>query len=549
MIPSSASTAGDSRPTALDKSHPTTGDCGSCHTTTPTFAAHVTTGAKPTNHIPTNAPCAQCHTTAGNYAAYVMGATGHTGITTGCAQCHATGLTFANMAPPTLVEPPTGPTGHIPVGSLACELCHSPTNFSTFSGTVMKHTAVRANACDSCHEYGMAWKTNTGVQLWVRPSPSHHKGLDCGGSGCHTSRDKHALRPTSATAVAAKTGVVKAAATGAPLARVAPAVPTSGIAALRSIVGATSGAASGTPFGLASVMPATGPFNHQSAAGATCVSCHSRSPELSKPPTHIATSDNCQACHTTLAWLPVRVVDHTQVKGLCANCHNGRVAAGKPSRHISATNSCEMCHTTNAWTPARFDHEATAPHTCINCHNAVQAIGLPRNHVPTALQCDSCHGTLAWLPAKLDHSNIAAGCPTCHNGTIAVGKPAAHMSMQRDCSTCHSYPDWSLIRFKHISAAYPGEHRAALSCVSCHTSNSDQVPYPSAADAGSCGACHAAQFKPDAHVKTAKGDKYTASELKNCSGACHIYSDATRSSVIKNVPGPHHRISDATFGH
>ena len=76
MLASTSTAAGDSRPTALDKSHPTTGDCGGCHTTTPTFAGNVTSGSKPTNHIPTNAPCAQCHTTAGNYAAYVMGTHG-----------------------------------------------------------------------------------------------------------------------------------------------------------------------------------------------------------------------------------------------------------------------------------------------------------------------------------------------------------------------------------------------------------------------------------------------------------------------------------------
>src|SRR5256885_8229284 len=60
--------------------------------------------AKPANHIPTSAPCAQCHTTAGNFGAYVMGATGHAGITTNCALCHAYGLSFYNMAPPTLVR-------------------------------------------------------------------------------------------------------------------------------------------------------------------------------------------------------------------------------------------------------------------------------------------------------------------------------------------------------------------------------------------------------------------------------------------------------------
>ena len=44
MLASTATTAGDSRPTALDKNHPTSGDCSGCHTTTPTFASNVTSG-------------------------------------------------------------------------------------------------------------------------------------------------------------------------------------------------------------------------------------------------------------------------------------------------------------------------------------------------------------------------------------------------------------------------------------------------------------------------------------------------------------------------
>src|SRR5204863_202023 len=64
MIASSTTAAGDSRPnTTLDSKHPTTGDCGNCHVTSPTFAANLLpTAGKPTNHIPTTAPCAQCHT-------------------------------------------------------------------------------------------------------------------------------------------------------------------------------------------------------------------------------------------------------------------------------------------------------------------------------------------------------------------------------------------------------------------------------------------------------------------------------------------------------
>src|SRR6516162_6381452 len=173
MMASTTATWADSRPTAYDKSHPTSGECSGCHTTTPTFATNQSgSSAKPANHIPTNAACAQCHTTAGNYGVYTMGATGHTGITRNCAQCHAYGMSFYNMAPPTLVEPPSGATGHIPAvppngtSAIACELCHSPTVFTTFSGTVMRHAYVTAMKCESCHEYGMRWKTNVGTPLW-----------------------------------------------------------------------------------------------------------------------------------------------------------------------------------------------------------------------------------------------------------------------------------------------------------------------------------------------------------------------------------------------
>jgi hypothetical protein len=67
MMAGSATAWGDSRPQAFDKTHPATGDCIGCHTTSPTFATNqMGSAAKPANHIPTNAPCAQCHTTAGN---------------------------------------------------------------------------------------------------------------------------------------------------------------------------------------------------------------------------------------------------------------------------------------------------------------------------------------------------------------------------------------------------------------------------------------------------------------------------------------------------
>jgi hypothetical protein len=544
MIVGTAAAWGDSRPTAYDKSHPTSGDCNSCHTTTPTFATNQSgSSAKPANHIPTNAPCAQCHTTAGNYGVYTMGATGHTGIASNCAQCHAYGMSFYNMAPPTLVEPPSGATGHIPAvppngtTAIACELCHSPAVFTTFSGTVMVHATVTAMKCMSCHEYGMTWKVNT--TLWRRPSPSHHAGQDCGGSGCHTSRDvKFVTRGPVARAGTTTTAPARSGGTTAPTPNTGPVprVPAGSLAG--SIPGDIQAPASTT---------AGAAFSHANLARMACVTCHSAASGNGKPAGHITSKDACQNCHTTLAWLPVRQVDHSQVMGTCASCHNGTIATGKSSNHLPTTGACERCHTTNAWTPARFDHAAVAPHTCTTCHNSVRAIGLPRAHIPTTQQCDTCHGTLAWTPAKVDHRTLTASCASCHNNVAAVGVPPNHMSTRVDCASCHSYPDWEALHFRHASAAYPGDHHAPLECKSCHTSNTDKVPYAWPAEAGTCAACHTKDFKPSAHPKTLKGATYTAHELANCSGACHVYSDTTQSTIARSPRAPHHRVTDATF--
>ncbi|MFM2287658.1 MAG: hypothetical protein RL684_801, partial [Pseudomonadota bacterium] len=149
--------------------HVAAGECSTCHFNTTSFKGATDL---PANHIPLPAAdknnCALCHLTAGNYSIATMN---HVNITSNCIQCHGYGLSFANMAPPTLKAPPSGPTGHIPsnkpngASDIACELCHTPTVFTTFAGTVMRHANVKAMTCMSCHELGLQWKTNTGVQL------------------------------------------------------------------------------------------------------------------------------------------------------------------------------------------------------------------------------------------------------------------------------------------------------------------------------------------------------------------------------------------------
>src|SRR6202035_5958746 len=143
--------------------------------------------------------------------------------------------------------------------------------------------------------------------------------------------------------------------------------PATGVTA-RTGVGPAPRAGTAAP---ALVQPATSasaaagaPFNHATVAATACVTCHSAASGSGKLASQLATSHNCQSCHTTLAWLPVRAVDHTQVTGTCVSCHNGVIAIGKPSRHLPTSAGCESCHTTNAWTPARFDHLGGGAHTC-----------------------------------------------------------------------------------------------------------------------------------------------------------------------------------------
>jgi hypothetical protein len=540
--------------------HVTAGECSNCHFSTTTFKGAL---SMPSNHIPLpaadGANCSLCHINANDYSFYTMN---HNGIANNCAQCHGTGMSFANIAPPALKEPPTGAPAHIPTGNIPCELCHSPTNFATFGGTMIKHAAVAAQPCKSCHEFGMSWY---GISnLWVRDGPDHHKGQDCGGAGCHSPRDtggggangnsvttKAKAKAASVTApgTATSAAVTSGNAATSTAAANGSTATTNGIAAQASKSAAPGIARTGRlnlMAGLAINGPTTpqGQFNHQNATGTRCATCH-----MGLPGTHIATSSSCESCHTTLAWLPVRGVDHTQVRGTCASCHNGTAATGISHRHLPVTRGCDSCHTTNAWTPARFDHAAAAQRPCSGCHDAVHAIGLPRNHIPTTKQCDACHGTLAWNPVRLDHSTLTVGCHTCHNNAGAIGKPAHHMITERDCATCHAYPDWSVISFRHTATLYPGQHHAALSCEQCHATNSEQVVYVAPAKASTCGGCHARDFKATAHPQTVKGQLYGAGELANCTGACHVYSDSTRTTITRSVPGPHHRVTDAAFRH
>jgi hypothetical protein len=204
--------------------------------------------------------------------------------------------------------------------------------------------------------------------------------------------------------------------------------------------------------------------------------------------------------------------------GTCSSCHNGTTATGKNATHIATTNNCDACHTTTTWTTAVVDHTAVMG-TCSSCHNGTTATGKNATHIVTTAECNTCHTTTAWTPASFDHSGISGSCSTCHNGTSATGKNAGHFVTTQECNVCHNTTAWiPTITFLHTTSNYPGDHRVALTCQSCHTTNSEIVPWPSPTYAPYCAACHAKDYIPSAH-----GGRSVATN-KDC-GRCHRVTD------------------------
>ena len=261
------------------------------------------------------------------------------------------------------------------------------------------------------------------------------------------------------------------------------------------------------------------------------------------------TTNVCEDCHSTQAWSPVTAVDHTQVVGTCQSCHNGVIAEGKPPDHIPSGNACDDCHTTDAWTPAVFDHTGVT-NNCISCHDGTTATGKGPVHMPTTNVCEDCHCTTAWSPVTtVDHTQVAGTCSSCHNGTIATGKPQGHFVTSRECDYCHTTHSWTALDFHHSSPNYPGDHRANLDCNDCHGGNSEVVTYQFPQYAPDCASCHANNFESEPHRKTqTPSTHYNVDELRDCTGACHIYEDASLTTIHTFRPGPQHHVTDRGFG-
>jgi hypothetical protein len=201
---------------------------------------------------------------------------------------------------------------------------------------------------------------------------------------------------------------------------------------------------------------------------------------------------------------------------------------------------CDTCHSPNTWLPANFNHDNVTG-TCSNCHNGVAAMGKPNNHVTTTSDCEVCHSTNAWTPAGFDHSNATGVCDGCHNNVVAQGKDTSHFITSRQCHECHNTQNWQVVDYNHNSANYPGDHGGRLGCVDCHEGNAEAIPWPNASYRPDCAACHARDYRNGPHKKTENPTTifYSVSELRDCSGACHRYTDDTFSVIERTRTGEH----------
>jgi hypothetical protein len=70
--------------------------------------------------------------------------------------------------------------------------------------------------------------------------------------------------------------------------------------------------------------------------------------------------------------------------------------------------------------------------------------------------------------------------------------------------------------------------------------NSELGAWTSPAYKPDCAGCHAGDYKPDKHDKINSPQiQYTVSELRDCAGACHEYTDSTMTTIEKTRNNEH----------
>ena len=188
-------------------------------------------------------------------------------------------------------------------------------------------------------------------------------------------------------------------------------------------------------------------WNHIGVTPHTCDSggCHVvNANQYYKPANHQTTpyldrnTFYCDECHNFVSWVPALFIhDRPSPVGVCMGCHDGSNAPGKSAGHVATTSDCNSCHTsTISW---------------LGALGAMPANHIPFN---AGVTCTACHPTpTTWVTGAALHANVSTVCKTCHNSTpvylgsmqrVTLGNHQGSNTTQ-DCTSCHrlSYSSWS----------------------------------------------------------------------------------------------------------
>ena len=97
-----------------------------------------------------------------------------------------------------------------------------------------------------------------------------------------------------------------------------------------------------------------------------------------------------------------------------------------------------------------------------------------------------------------------------------------------------------VVRYRHLSGEFPGDHNSGVVCLDCHPSNTQNATWTSSAYRPDCAGCHAGDFDTNEHkLVDSPRIYYTVGELRDCSGSCHRYTDSSRTTIESSKSGKH----------
>ena len=356
------------------------------------------TGADGFNHMSTGFPLYGMHATTACETCHVGGV--FKGTPRNCDGCHAVGKRV--VAIPKL-------SNHI-ITDAPCESCHF--NTSTFLGARYNHAIATPSQCQTCHNGRIA----------LGKPASHNSGSKATAS-CDSCHRTSAFLPASWN----HNGVVPGTCTTCH----------------------NGSAAIGKPGSHTTVAKATFqcddchsffgwiPAKYKHNTPGVCANCHNGSIAIGKTSTHTGMKGTlaCDSCHRTTGWLPASY-NHTGA-GACSSCHNGTSATGKPGSHIATTDECNQCHTSTT--------------TWVGALGSKPANHIPYN---SGTLCNSCHVADRVVTGATLHAYVSATCKTCHDsnspsylgvtGKKTLGNHEGSKTSQ-DCISCHArqYSRWN----------------------------------------------------------------------------------------------------------